>query len=137
MGTPAYMSPEQINGETASIGPASDQCSLGASLFLKLTGRYPFERDNVVDVLHAVIHDEPPMLRSLRASVPRSLRHEINNPLNTLYTSLEQLEQIPDSSGPDLAAADYLARARRALGKIRLLTDKLAEAANLEQALAV
>jgi signal transduction histidine kinase len=70
------------------------------------------------------------------ASVPRSLRHEINNPLNTLYTSLEQLEQIPDSSGPDLAAADYLARARRALGKIRLLTDKLAEAANLEQALA-
>jgi len=36
-------------------------------------GRYPFERRNVVDVLHAVIHDEPPMPRSIDASIPRAL----------------------------------------------------------------
>ncbi|MHC4141043.1 MAG: protein kinase domain-containing protein, partial [Planctomycetota bacterium] len=73
IGTPGLMPPEQARGEIQAVDARSDIYALGATLFLKLSGRYPFEAENVVDVLHAVIHDPPPMLRASNASIPRSL----------------------------------------------------------------
>src|SRR5262249_8266481 len=43
LGTPAYMSPEQVDGDPARIGPATDIYSLGVVLFEMLTGRLPFQ----------------------------------------------------------------------------------------------
>lgn len=62
-------------------------------------------------------------------AIPRTLRHEINNPLNTVSTSLEHLESNPDDKR-------FLASAQRGLHRIATMTDSLAEAANLEEALA-
>jgi tetratricopeptide (TPR) repeat protein len=67
------MAPEQARGEIQAIDARSDIYALGATLFCKLTGRYPFQATNVVDVLHAVLHQEPPLPRSLNASIPRCL----------------------------------------------------------------
>lgn len=60
--------------------------------------------------------------------IPRTLRHEINNPLNTISTSLEQLEREGGENG-------QLHAANRALQRISLLVEKLCEAASLEEAL--
>jgi eukaryotic-like serine/threonine-protein kinase len=46
-GTPAYMSPEQAAGRIDLLGPASDVYSLGATLYVVLTGKAPFESRNV------------------------------------------------------------------------------------------
>jgi clan AA aspartic protease (TIGR02281 family) len=68
LGSPAYMSPEQIEGGPESIGPASDQHSLGVILYEMLTGQIPF-RGSVVNVLAQVISKEPARPTALRPEI--------------------------------------------------------------------
>ena len=64
-------------------------------------------------------------------NMPRTLRHEINNPLNTLSTSLENLREASSEDDRN----KYLESARRGLNRIGLIVQNLADAANLEEAL--
>ena len=57
LGTPAYMSPEQING--LKVTASSDLWSLGATLYTALEGRPPFEAESYAALLLAVSRDEP------------------------------------------------------------------------------
>lgn len=64
--------------------------------------------------------------------MPRTLRHEINNPLNTLITSLDQLAHEDD----EVRRSKYLESARRGVLRIGAIVQNLADAANLEESLA-
>ncbi len=58
MGTPLYMSPEQLNGE--SVDWRSDLWSLGALAYELLSGASPFQTDSSQATVSRILHDEPP-----------------------------------------------------------------------------
>lgn len=73
IGTPSYMSPEQAAWKKESIGPTSDVYSLGAILYVMLTGRPPFLAETVWDTVTQVIADDPVPPTRLQTKVPRDL----------------------------------------------------------------
>lgn len=64
-------------------------------------------------------------------SMPRTLRHEINNPLNVLSTSLQNLAE----ESPEVQDSKYLESAKRGVMRIGIIVQNLADAANLEESL--
>jgi dienelactone hydrolase len=71
MGTPAYMSPEQV--QHIAVDEKSDVFSFGATLYEMLTGRHPFTGDGrggALRMLSAIVEQPAPALRSIRADVP-------------------------------------------------------------------
>ncbi len=58
IGTPTFMSPEQASGRLDQMGPASDVYSLGATLFVVLTGQMPVRGVDVGDILRKVQRGE-------------------------------------------------------------------------------
>ena len=74
LGTPAYMSPEQADGDPAQVGPASDVYSLGAILYTLLTGRPAYDECTPLKtILKVIATDPPPPVRGLRPDVPPAL----------------------------------------------------------------
>jgi len=73
LGTPAYMSPEQAAGRIADLGPASDVYSLGATLYCLLTGRAPFNDQDLLELLRKVEHGDFPSPRKLKGWIDPAL----------------------------------------------------------------
>ena len=71
VGTPRFMSPEQLRGEVPTS--ACDLYSLGVTMYQLLTGRLPFEGDSAFQVADGHLHGEPPPIRELRPDCPRWL----------------------------------------------------------------
>ncbi len=75
VGTPAYMSPEQILCE--KLDGRTDLWSLGVALYQMVTGQKPFLQDDNRSVLHKIRSDKPTPPRQLNSAVPRPLERII------------------------------------------------------------
>jgi len=71
MGTPLYMSPEQVEGQ--KIDPRSDIYSLGVTAYHMLTGRPPYEGENALAIALQHVNTEPQPLAEIRPDVPVEL----------------------------------------------------------------
>jgi len=107
LGTPAYMSPEQACGLTA--GSAADIFSVGVVFYEMLTGKRPFDGASVVDVLYAVLHQNPPPLSGSREieALDRIIRRAMAKRTEDRYASahemIEALESISLSGSTAVA----------------------------------
>jgi tetratricopeptide (TPR) repeat protein len=72
MGTPHYMSPEQVKGQP--IGPKSDIYSLGIILYEMLTGKLPFRGDSAYEVMIQRVQHPPRPAAELNPEIPSYLR---------------------------------------------------------------
>lgn len=68
MGTPSYMSPEQISGQ--KVDGRSDLFSLGVVFFELLTGEKPFSGDSITALMYSITNAPPPHLNDVKADLP-------------------------------------------------------------------
>jgi predicted Ser/Thr protein kinase len=73
MGTPSYMSPEQVEGPSVLIGPHTDVFALGVTLYELLAERLPFESPSAAEMMRRIVHEDPAPLRRLKPGLPREL----------------------------------------------------------------
>jgi serine/threonine protein kinase len=101
IGTPAYMSPEQVDGDPEKLGHATDIYSLGVVLYQMLTGRVPFE-GSFTSILNKIAHHPPPKPSVLSVDIPADAPVE--------RVCLKMLAKAPTDRYPTMAAvADALA----------------------------
>jgi serine/threonine protein kinase len=95
LGSPLYMSPEQINDQ--SLTGRSDIFSLGVLTYELLTGAHPFKAENLITINHKISNEEPPPLSEYRHDLPDELGY-------SLRRMLKKNPQERYGSGLDLAA---------------------------------
>ena len=73
LGTPAFMPPEQAAANAGQVDRRSDVYSLGAMLYVLLSGHRPFEGESATDILVQILTSEPPPLRKSWPGAPLEL----------------------------------------------------------------
>jgi hypothetical protein len=73
LGTPLYMSPEQVEGRTKDLSARTDVYALGAILYEILTGRPPHAGETTMEIYGKIVREEPAPPRGLNPKAPRDL----------------------------------------------------------------
>ena len=97
LGTPAYMSPEQVMGQPAD--GRSDLFSLGIILYELSTGKRPFGGPNLAAIFQSISQDNPPSPSELNPAIPKNLSKAImrcleKNPASRYPTGKELAEAL-------------------------------------------
>ncbi len=79
LGTPSYMSPEQLAGK--KVDGRSDLFSLGVMLYQMLSGSLPFKADSMASLMFKITNEEAADVRTIRAEIPESLSAVIDKAL--------------------------------------------------------
>lgn len=79
LGTPNYMSPEQVNGQ--KIDGRSDIFAMGVVLFELLTGQLPFRGKNMTNLLYQITQVRHPSARALNPKIPKACEQIIDKAL--------------------------------------------------------
>ncbi|HXC48241.1 MAG TPA: protein kinase, partial [Candidatus Sulfotelmatobacter sp.] len=97
VGTPQYMAPEQAGG--LPTGPPADIFAVGSIFYEMLTSRRPFEGHSLVDILYAVLHQNPPPLSGSREieALDRVIRRAMAKRVADRYSSAREMLQALES----------------------------------------
>jgi Tol biopolymer transport system component len=103
VGTPGYMSPEQVRA--AALDHRTDLFSLGAVLYEMISGKPAFERSSPIETMHAVLTDEPEPLEVLvpavssacAATVAHCLEKDPRDRFQSAHDLAFQLRTVPEA----------------------------------------
>ncbi len=115
MGSPFYMSPEQVRS-TKNVDARTDVWALGVILYELLAGARPFEAETVTGLCAKIVADPPEPLRSRRPEVPLALEdvlmHCLEKDLKRRYQSVAELAAAlkPFASSEGRTSADRISR---------------------------
>jgi serine/threonine-protein kinase len=105
-GTPAYMSPEQIQGLT--LDGRSDLYSLAVVLYEMLAGRPPFDDPSAAALLHKQLHVSPPPIAEFRRDLPvpigRALKRALSKEAGSRFPTAAALANALGSEVPSSSA---------------------------------
>jgi len=110
LGTPEFMSPEQIRGKP--LDARSDIYALGIVAFEMFTGKLPFQGRNAQEMMIARLRSQPIPIRSLRSDVPDAVEKALTkalqtNPDDRFTTAIEFANAL---SGPTESSSGFLGR---------------------------
>ncbi|MBI2992741.1 MAG: protein kinase [Gammaproteobacteria bacterium] len=104
VGSPRYMSPEQVQED--SITNQTDLFSLGIVMYEMLTGKHPFIADSFSRLIHKIINEKQPLLKTHRSDLPDILEKIIHH---ALQKNPEKRYKMGLNMAADLSLAfDYL-----------------------------
>ncbi len=104
VGSPRYMSPEQVQED--NITNQTDLFSLGIVMYELLTGKHPFTADGFSRLIHKIINEKVPPLRTHRSDVPEILEKIVHH---ALQKNPEKRYKMGLNMAADLSLAfDYL-----------------------------
>jgi serine/threonine protein kinase len=114
MGTPSYMSPEQIKGKV--VDGRSDIFSLGVVLYEMVTGEKPFPGQNITTVIYKIVNEEPTAPRDIDSSIHPGLNATIMKSLakepaaryqscRELFDDLRNYRSLPSAQNPNATLA--------------------------------
>ena len=102
VGSPAYMSPEQIKGYP--LNQKTDLYSLGVVMFQLLTGRLPFRANNQATLVYKIVNTDPPAVTALNPNLPEGLNAILRK---TLEKDLYSRYRNGAEMAKDLSAVRY------------------------------
>ena len=108
LGTPSYMSPEQLAGK--KIDGRSDLFSLGVTLFQMASGRLPFEGESMAQLMFKIANEQHPDIRSIRPDLPDCLvaiidKALVKDPDQRYQTGAEMARDLRTCTGMSGGAA--------------------------------
>jgi serine/threonine protein kinase len=98
IGTPYYMSPEQLMGAREDVGPQSDVYALGVILYQMVTGKRPYEAKSIPELKHQIETRSYPVLSSFRDDVPEALENLCKRLLEPdMKLRIQNTEELKDA----------------------------------------
>ncbi len=144
LGTPAYMAPEQVarSSDPEAIGPRTDTYGLGALLYACLTGRPPHQAASPLEMVRAIVNEDPPRPSSFVDDVPagldaiclRALRRDPAERFPSAAALADDLDRWLRGETPSASTSEVggllrlLAGGRRAVGLVVVLAIAIAAA---------
>lgn len=125
LGTPSYMSPEQLSGK--KVDGRSDLFSLAVSIYQMLSGHLPFVGDSMAQLMFKIANEEPADIRTLNPAIPEGLAEVLKRAMakdaDERFQTGEELaaalrpygEQSASSTGMNIPAAPVVRPAAPAI----------------------